>query len=74
MCEVGNRIARDSLQHAVAHLRSFLRFLIMLGEIPAGIDNQIDTPCVYREEKLPRALSWEVVQSLLKSVDCSTPM
>src|ERR1700722_19146144 len=25
LCEVGNRIARDSLQHTVAHLRSFLR-------------------------------------------------
>jgi integrase/recombinase XerD len=74
LCNIGNKIERSSLQHTVAHLRSFLRFLIMLGEIPAGIDNQIDTPRVYREEKLPHALSWEIVQSLLKSIDRSTPM
>jgi integrase/recombinase XerD len=73
LCEVGPRYTRASLQHVVSHLRSFLRFLAARGEIRAGLDAQIDTPRVYRGEQLPRALPWPTVQTLLKSIERTTP-
>jgi len=71
---VGTRIGRASLQHTVAHLRSFLRFLASRGDIVRGLDSSIDTPRLYRGERLPRALPWETVQAFLAAIDRSTPM
>jgi site-specific recombinase XerD len=71
---VGTRIGRASLQHTVAHLRSFLRFLASRGDIVRGLDSSIDTPRVYRGERLPRALPWETVQAFLAAIDRATPM
>jgi site-specific recombinase XerD len=68
----GRRVGRGSLQHTVAHVRSLLRFLASRGEVPVGLDAQIDTPRVYRGEQLPRALPWDTVCSLLQSIDRST--
>ncbi|MBI1873316.1 MAG: tyrosine-type recombinase/integrase [Acidobacteria bacterium] len=74
LCAVGPRQTRASLQHVVSHLRAFLRFLASAGEIPPGLDVQIDTPRVYRGEQLPRALPWDTVQAFLKAIDRTTPM
>jgi integrase/recombinase XerD len=69
----GERIGRETLQHSIAHLRSFLRFLEALGEVPHGLQSSIDTPRVYRGERLPRSLPWETVMAFLKAIDRSTP-
>jgi len=74
LCAVGPRQKRASLQHVVSHLRAFLRFLASAGEIPTGLETQIDTPRVYRGEQLPRALPWETVRALLKAIDRTTPL
>ena len=74
LCAVGPRQSRASLQHVVGHLRAFLRFLASAGEIPTGLDTQIDTPRVYRGEQLPRALPWDTVRALLQSIDRSSPL
>jgi integrase/recombinase XerD len=74
LCAVGPRQTRASLQHVVSHLRAFLRYLASAGEIPTGLEAQIDTPRVYRGEQLPRALPWDTVQALLKAIDRTTPM
>jgi len=74
MRATGIRISRASLQHVVAHLRGFLRFLASTGEIRAGLDAFIDTPRLYRGEQLPRALPWETVRALLQSIDQATPL
>jgi len=71
---VGRRLSRPTLQHTVAHLRSLLRFLTVRGEVPAGLDTQIDTPRVYRGEKLPRALPWPTVCAFLQSIDRSASL
>ena len=71
---LGARLSRASLQHSVAHLRSFLRFLASRGEIRQGLDTSIDTPRLFRGERLPRALSWHTVQDFLSAIDRSTPM
>jgi integrase/recombinase XerD len=70
LCETGNRVGRGFLQHIVAHLRSFLRFITFFNDkIQPGLGDQIDTPRTYREEKLPRSVPWNIVQKLLQSVD-----
>jgi integrase/recombinase XerD len=66
------RVGRESMLHLVAELRSFLRFLALRGQAPLGLDTQIDSPRVFREEKLPKSLPWETVQSLLAAIDRST--
>lgn len=68
----GKRMGGVSLQKVTSTLRNFLRFLATGGFIPSGLDHQIDTPRVYRQEKLPRALPWTTVQAFLQSIDRST--
>jgi site-specific recombinase XerD len=62
---------RFSLQHVVATLRSFLKYKHAQRIIARPLHQQIDTPRVYKMERLPRALRWEQVQQLLTSVDLS---
>jgi integrase len=70
---VAPRLCRASLQAKVGQVRSFLRFLISHGRVADGLDD-IDTPRVYRGERLPKALPWTTVQSFLAAIDRSTPM
>lgn len=70
--QIAAGVSRATLQHVVAHLRSFLRWLAVHGHAPKGLDSQIDTPRVYRQEQLPRALRWETVRALLQSIDRTT--
>jgi len=65
---------RATMQHVVAHVRGFLRFLEMSEQMPPGLGNQIDAPRVYRLEQLPRALGWDVVEAILRSIDRCQPM
>lgn len=74
IAKAGKRLSRGSLQHDIAALRGFLRFLRTDGRAPIGLDRQIDTPRLYRLEQLPRALPWETVRTLLQSVDRTSPM
>lgn len=69
---VGQRVGRLALQGVIGALRSFLRFLVSAGTVPIGLDHHIDTPRVYREERLPRAWPWDVVQSFLNTIDRTT--
>lgn len=64
-------VSRHSLQHVVAHLRSFLRFCHDHGEIGRPLD-AIETPRTYRDELPPKALDWSVVQELLRSIDLAS--
>jgi integrase/recombinase XerD len=65
----GKRLSRAGLQQYIGALRGFLRFLAIDGRVPTGLSGQIDTPRVYRLEQLPRALPWETVCALLRSID-----
>lgn len=62
---------RFSLQHTVATLRAFLRWQHAQGLLSRPLHLQIDTPRVYRKERLPRALPWTQVQALLQSINRS---
>jgi site-specific recombinase XerD len=72
--QAGARLSRAGLQHVVAYVRSFLRFLAAQGLVERGLDTQIDTPRLYRGECLPRSLPWETVRNLLGAVDRTTEM
>lgn len=74
IAKVSKHLSRASLQHEVSALKVFLRFLAMDERIPANLDKHIDTPRLYRLEKLPRAIPWEMVGPLLKSIDCTSAM
>jgi site-specific recombinase XerD len=70
MAKTNNRF---SLQHVVASLRGFLRQQHARGVLKQPLHEQIDTPRTYRLEQLPRALPWEHVVALLRSIDRSQP-
>jgi integrase/recombinase XerD len=70
----GKAVSRGTLQHTVAGLRGFLRFLAVSGKVTPGLEHQIDTPRCYRQEQLPRALPWETVRAFLQSIQRTTPM
>ena len=72
MTKAGQRLGRASMQKVSAVLRSFLKFLATEGKIPPGLEERIESPRHYRGERLPRALPWEDVLILLRSVDRST--
>jgi integrase/recombinase XerD len=69
VAKAGKRLSRAGLQQDIGALRGFLRFLAMDGRVPAGLGGQIDEPRLYRLEQLPRALPWETVRALLRSID-----
>ena len=72
--KTGKRLSRASLQHDIAALRGFLRFLATDGRTPTGLDRRIDTPRLYRLEQLPRALPWDTVTLLLRSIETTSAM
>jgi integrase/recombinase XerD len=74
IANAGRRLSRGSLQHDIAAVRGFLRFLATDGRAPTNLDHQIDTPRLYRLERLPRALPWETVCTLLRSIETTSPM
>lgn len=73
IAKAATRLGRVSLKREIGSLRSFLRFLVADGKMPAGLDQQVDAPRVYRLERLPRALPWKTVRNLLQSIDTSSP-
>ena len=72
LSEAGHRRGRVTMQHVTARLRVFLRFLAVEGMAPTGLDAYVESPRRYRGERLPRALSWKDVRSLLRAIDRST--
>lgn len=72
--KASKRLNRPSLQHDIGMLRGFLRFLAIDNRVPAGLASQIGTPRLYQLEKLPRALPWETVRTLLRSIDRTSAM
>jgi site-specific recombinase XerD len=71
---LGKRMGRVGLQKPISAIRHFLRFFAARGAVPHGLDSQIDTPRVYRQEQLPRALPWATVEAFLRSIDRNTVM
>jgi len=73
VAKICQRVGRDRIGHVMAALRMFLRFLAIKGKVTPGLDAQVDSPRVYRGERLPRALAWDTVLMLVRSIDRTTP-
>ena len=63
------KLNRYSLQHVVGYLRAFFRFEYSRNVLQEPFHEMIDTPRVFRLEKLPHSLPWTVVNALLNSID-----
>ena len=72
VAKAGGRVGRRRMGQVTGTLRTFLRFLAATGEGPAGLDAQVESPRIYRGERLPRALAWETVRTFLRSIDRTT--
>lgn len=70
----GQRLGRAALKNVVWKIRAFLRFLTTVGEAPTGLHERIDTPRLYRFERIPRALPWNTVQDFLSAIDRTSPI
>lgn len=65
---------RFSLQQVIANLRAYLRWRHSQGHLKQALHEGIDSPRCYRLERLPRALPWQQIVALLRSIDQSTQM
>jgi site-specific recombinase XerD len=65
---------RCSMQQVVAAVRAYLKERHAQGVLSRPLHLQIDTPRVYRGERLPRALPWARIQALIQSIDRSEPI
>ena len=65
---------RSSMQQVVAAVRAYLKERHAQGVLARPLHLQIDTPRVYRGERLPRALPWARIQALIRSIDRSEPI
>lgn len=72
IAQTAQRVGRSMMGQVTTVLRTFLRFLATRGQTPPGLDAEVESPRVYRGERLPRALRWETVRTLLKSIDRTT--
>lgn len=72
IAKIGKRVGRARMGTVTAILRTFLRFLAATSEGPVGLDAEVDSPRIYRGERLPRAVPWEAVLAFLRSIDRST--
>jgi site-specific recombinase XerD len=68
----GKHLGRASMQKVTAIMRSFLKFMATKGVVQPSLETQIDSPRCFRGERLPRALSWKSVKTLLRSVNRKT--
>lgn len=70
--KIGRRVGRGRMAGVTAALRTFLRFLAVAGKGPAQLDAQVNSPRIWRGERLPRALPWETVRAFLRAIDRTT--
>jgi site-specific recombinase XerD len=74
LCEMSRHYSRRSMQLVIGTLRGFLGFQFIRGMLRQPLHRQIDAAQVYRQEHLPRTLSWSELQRLLRNMDRSTPL
>jgi integrase/recombinase XerD len=73
LTHMGQRLSRVTMHSVTATLRKFFRFAATKGYAPMGLDQSVELPRCYRGERLPLALPWESVLSLLHAIDRYTP-
>ncbi len=66
------RLQRESLHGVVGMVRSFLRYLFLIGQEPTDRSRLLESPSMYRAMKLPRHLSDGQLAEVLARVDRAT--
>jgi integrase/recombinase XerD len=66
------KLTRASRKHLTSSLRSFLRFAHVYGYLPRDLVNAVPVLTTWRLAYLPRGLTWDQVQRLLKAPDRRT--
>jgi site-specific recombinase XerD len=72
LIECSHRYARSTVADIAGSIRSFTRFLLATGRISVELAESVISPVQPRHERPRRALHWDDVQRLLRSVDTST--
>lgn len=70
---ISSKYSRHALTNVITEIRAFLRRAYSRSILLEPLHEQIDTPRVYAMEQLPRALPWDQVTALLRSIDQSSP-
>jgi site-specific recombinase XerD len=68
----GYRLKPITQRSLATALRSFLRFLYQLGKLTTDLSCLVTSPRCYKLSSLPQVLSWDEIQKVLSSVNCST--
>jgi site-specific recombinase XerD len=66
------RRGRDDVKHSVTAIRSYLRYLVAEGRVPAGLAHCVPTVPQWRLSSLPRYLESADVERVIASCDVST--
>jgi integrase/recombinase XerD len=66
------RSGRDNIKHSVTAIRSYLRYLVAEGRVPAGLAHCVPTVPQWRLSSLPRYLESADVERVIASCDVST--
>ncbi len=72
--ELGRNGGNARAKSTTSALRMFIRFLIVEGRCPAGLDGAIPSVAYWRLSSLPRYLQPEEVEQVLDSPDQRTPV
>src|SRR5271169_1686371 len=72
LIEGARRYSRSAVADMAGSIRSFSRFLFATSRIPIDLAEAVISPVQPRFERPRRALYWEEVRRLLRSVDTST--
>jgi len=72
LIECSHRYARSTVADIASSIRSFTRFLLATGRISVELAESVISPVQPRHERPRRALHWDDVRRLLRSVDTST--
>jgi site-specific recombinase XerD len=72
LIQCSHRYARSTVADIASSIRSFTRFLFVTGRISVALAESVIAPVQPQHERPRRALPWEDVQRLLRSVDTST--
>ncbi len=67
------KLGRAGRKHLTSSLRSFLRFAHVRGYLPRDLVTAVPVLATWRLAHLPRGLTWDEVQRLIKAPDRRTP-
>lgn len=74
VASAGQELKKDTIGGLCSNLRVFLSYLYKEQRTATNLGLSVDRPLVYRLSKVPRAIPWEDVPTLLATVERRTPV